>query len=338
MAGKLTHQGKIIIEMIEKFPQLPTLTLGKMLLSEHPLLFKDVEHARKRVQYFRGETGQDMRNKSTYFREHGKPNKMDVVKPSLPESFGNNEKKIFKLPIGDNNILMISDLHLPYHSTTAVELALQYGIDNNVNTIFINGDLLDFHNESRFETDPKKRSTREEFEACKQFFEYVRYLFPKVRIYWLKGNHDKRYEHWLMTKAPQLFGDSYYLLEERLSLNNYGVTLIDDAYLVKIGKLSVTHGHLLLRGVFAPVNAARGVFMRAKESCIIGHVHKVSEHQETDIDGKVMVTYSTGCLCEIYPDYAPMSNNYMHGFAHIRVEPTGEYYVQNKKIINGKIY
>jgi hypothetical protein len=40
-------------------------------------------------------------------------------------------------------------------------------------------------------------------------------------------------------------------------------------------------------GVYSlPVNAARGVFMKAKESCIIGHVHKVSEHQETDIDGK----------------------------------------------------
>lgn len=338
MAGKLTHKGEIVIELLNKFPQHPTMSLAKILYSENPLLFTSVEHARKRIQYFRGECGDKHRNESTYFKTHGKADKVDVVKPMLPESFGNNEKKVFKLPVANNNILMISDLHIPYHSVDAVMAALNYGIESNVNTIFINGDLLDFHNESRFEKDPKKRSTKDEFTACQEFFEYLKYKFPKAGIYWLKGNHDKRYEHWLMTKAPQLFGDSYYHLEERLQLNNYGVTLIDDAYLVKIGKLSVTHGHLLLRGVFAPVNAARGVFMRAKESCIIGHVHKVSEHQETDIDGKVMITYSTGCLCELYPDYAPMANNYMHGFAHIRVSDNGEYVVSNKKIINGKVY
>lgn len=336
--GKRGLSGDTVVEMIEKFPKTPTSQLGKMLFEQHPLLFRDSEHARKRVQYYRGETGEENRKQSIYFQEHGKPDKHNMIVPILPKSYGNNEKKVFKLPTACNNVLMISDLHIPYHSVDALMSAIEYGVKENVNTIFINGDLLDFHNESRFEKDPRKRNTKDEFDACQEFFAYLRYKFSKASIYWLKGNHDKRYEYWLMSKAPQLFGDSYYHLEERLQLNNYGVTLIDDAYLVKIGKLSVTHGHLLLRGVFAPVNAARGVFIRAKESCIIGHVHKVSEHQETDIDGKVMVTYSTGCLCELYPDYAPMANNYMHGFAHIRVENNGEYIVSNKKIINGKIY
>jgi metallophosphoesterase superfamily enzyme len=98
--------------------------------------------------------------------------------------------------------------------------AINFGVENKVNTIFINGDLLDFHNESRFEKDPRKRSTKDEFDACQQFFEYLRHRFPTARIYWLKGNHDKRYENWLMIKAPQLFNDPYYKLEERLQLIN----------------------------------------------------------------------------------------------------------------------
>lgn len=257
--------------------------------------------------------------------------------PKMPESYA-NKQQTFKLPIADNNILMISDLHIPYQVNEAVESAIEYGVKHKVNTVFINGDLIDFHLLSRFESDPRKRSVKDEFDAVTQFLEYLRFKLPKANVYWLKGNHCVRYEKWLMTKAPMLFMDDYYKLEDRLNLAKFRVKIIDDFVLVRMGKLFVTHGHLLLKGVFAPVNAARGVFMKAKESCIIGHVHKVSEHQETTLDGSAVITYSTGCLCELCPDYSPFANNYMHGFAHIRTEPNGDYHVRNYKIINGKIY
>jgi hypothetical protein len=152
------------------------------------------------------------------------------------------------------------------------------------------------------------------------------------------GNHDIRYEHWLMMKAGEIFDDDYYHLEQRLALHEEKVKTIEDWRLVKIGKLSVTHGHHVLKGVFAPVNSARGVYTRAKQSTIIGHVHKVSTHSETDMDGNVVTTWSTGCLSEVKPDYSPLVSNYQHGFAHITVERNGEYHVRNFQIIKGKIY
>lgn len=333
---KLSTKGLLAKELIAKFPKHGTHTLAKILYNDNPLLFKDFEDARITIRYQRGESGDNARKRSKSFKENGKVEKITTM-PRLPESYATEQKK-FKLPIADNNILMISDLHIPYHVNSAVESAINYGVEHKVNTVFINGDLLDFHHQSRFQSDPKKRQTKEEFEACKEFFEYLRFKLPKVNIYWLLGNHDIRYEEWLKIKAPMLFFDEYYLLEDRLNLAKFGVKKIDDKTLVKIGKLNVTHGHLLLRGVFAPVNAARGVFMRAKESTIIGHVHKVSEHQETTLNGTPVITYSTGCLCELNPDYSPFANNYMHGFAHIRTENNGDYHVRNFKIINGKIY
>ncbi len=334
--AKKSLKSQLAIELINKFPKHGTLTLAKILYEQNPLLYKDVEDARTTLRYNRGEIGKKARELSENFRKIGKSEKITIA-PKMPESHATGQKT-YKLPIGDNNILMISDLHIPYQVNEAVESAINYGVDNNVNTVFINGDLIDFHFQSRFESDPRKRNTKAEFDACIEFFEYLTFRLPKARIYWLKGNHDVRYEKWLMNKAPQLFMDDYYLLEDRLNLAKFGVTLLDDNVLVSIGKLFVTHGHLLLRGVFAPVNAARGVFMRAKESCIIGHVHKVSEHQETTLNGSAVITYSTGCLCELNPDYAPMANNYMHGFAHIRTENNGDYHVNNMKIIKGKIY
>lgn len=310
----------------KKYPTTSTKALAEMMYANDKLIFNSVEHARTTIRHVRGQSGDVNRKK---FK--------DSYVPKMPKSYA-EEPVYFKLPVADNNILMISDLHIPYQTNEAVETALNYGLENKVNTIFINGDLIDFHGMSRYEKDPRKRSIKQEFDAVEEFLDYLRHKFPTQNIYWLKGNHDKRYEHWLMSKAPMLFEDEYYLLEDRLRLYERRIKIIDDSTLVKIGKLFVTHGHLLLKGVFAPVNAARGVFIRAKESCIIGHVHKVSEHQETTLNGRVIVSYSTGCLCELSPGYSPFANNYIHGFAHIKTESNGEFHVRNFKIIKGKIY
>ncbi len=53
--------------------------------------------------------------------------------------------KAFKLPINHNNILLLSDIHVPYHNIQALTLALKYGLENDVNTILLNGDIIDFY-------------------------------------------------------------------------------------------------------------------------------------------------------------------------------------------------
>ena len=141
-----------------------------------------------------------------------------------------------------------------------------------------------------------------------------------------------------MEKVHEIWDDPYFHLEERLQLNNLKIKLLDDKVLVKAGKLSITHGHLIMRGFFAPVNSARGVYMKAKQSTIIGHVHKHSSHSEVNMDGDVITTYSTGSLCELKPDYSPLVSNYQHGFAHIQVKNNGDYTVNNYQIIKGQIF
>jgi hypothetical protein len=214
---------------------------------------------------------------------------------------------------------------------------LDYGKKENINTILINGDLIDFYGCSRFEKDPRKRSVKHEFDTTKEFLRILRASFTNAQIYWLKGNHDVRYEHWLMAKAPEVFDDPYYLMEERLRLNEERVHLIDDKTIVRAGKLSIHHGHLFFRGFMAPVNSARGLFMKAKQSMICSHVHKCSEHNETNLSGDLISCWSTGCLSELSPDYNPHSNNYSHGFAHIRTDNEGNYSVKNFRILKGRI-
>ena len=320
-------------EYLKKYPNYPNLKLARIIYSENNLLFNNVEQARSLIRRLTGNNGTYSRGYDDNFKTEPKP-----LNPyNLPESY-EEKREAFVLPKACNNILLISDLHIPYHNIKAITIALDYGKKNDVNTIFINGDLIDNHQVSRFETDPKKRSVKQEFDATKQFLVSLRAAFPNAAIYWLKGNHCIRWEKFLLMKVREIWDDEYFQLEERLQLNSVKVKLLDDKTLVKAGKLSITHGHHIFKGVFTPVNPSRGAFLRAKQSLIVGHLHRASHHPEVDLDGKIISCWSTGCLCELKPNYSPMVSNSQHGFAHIMVEKNGDYTVKNYQIVNGKLH
>lgn len=314
---------------------MPTLKLARIIFDEHNLKFKNVEDVRDVLRYIEGKKGnkesQKIKNTKFYMKESRPLNPYN-----LPETY-QEKREPFILPKGCDNILIISDLHIPYHDIDAITLALDYAQKEKVNTIFINGDLIDNHQVSKFESDPRKRSVKQEFDATKQFLQSLRKAFPEASIYWLKGNHCIRWEKFLLAKVHEIFDDPYFTLEERLRLNEERVVMLDDKTLVKAGKLSITHGHHIFKGIFSPVNPARGAFLKAKQSVIVGHLHRASYHPEVDLDGKVIGCWSTGCLCELKPNYSPLVSNSQHGFAHVILEGNGDYTVKNYQIINGKI-
>jgi predicted phosphodiesterase len=323
----------LVREYLKRFPDHADLTMAKKIYAENSLLFSSVETVRTMIRTIKGKMGSAKPFKDKSMFEAPTFNYNPYKLPDSDEQI----REPYQLPKANNNILLISDLHIPYHSISAITAALDYGKQENVNTIVINGDLIDFYQMSRFEKDPRKRSAKFEFDATKQFLRVLRNEFPNAQIYWIKGNHDVRYEHWLMTKAPEVFDDPYYRLEERLRLSEENIHLIGDKTLVKAGKLNIHHGHLFFKGFMAPVNSARGLFLKTKESTICGHVHKISEHTETNLSGSLTTCWSTGCLCELSPDYSPFANNYAHGFAHIKVDADRNYSVKNYRILNGKI-
>lgn len=315
---------------------MPTKALARILYKENSLLYKDEEHARKALLYIEGKSGGKKRkcvSKTEFFN----PEKRPYNPYSLPESH-QEKREPFRLPLSCNNVLMISDLHIPYHDIDAITIALDYGKKHKVNTIYINGDLIDNAMVSKFEKDLRKRSVKQEFDATKQFLVSLRKAFPKASIYWAKGNHCVRWEKFLMQKVQEIWDDPYFRLEERLKLNEERITLIDDSILVKIGKLTVAHGHHIFKGIFSPVSPARGAFMKAKQSIIVGHLHRASHHPEITADGDVISCWSTACLCELRTNYSPQVSNSQHGFAHITVEKNGDYSVKNYQIIKGKIH
>ena len=253
----------------------------------------------------------------------------------LPPSQESNYQP-YKLPTKHNDILLIGDIHVPYHNIQALTLALKYGLEREVNTILLNGDIIDFYAISRFEKDPRKRNFGHEVLMTRQLLTTIRKLFPKAAIYYKCGNHDVRYDHYIMRNAPDLLGMDEFSFESLMHLDKLDITFIPDKQIIHAGRLTILHGHELGMSVFSPVNIARGLFLRAKDSALCGHHHQSSEHSEPNINGKLTTCWSVACLCELHPDYMPI-NKHHHGFAHVRVMDTGDFEVNNYRIVNGKI-
>jgi hypothetical protein len=104
---------------------------------------------------------------------------------------------------------------------------------------------------------------------------------------------------------------------------------------MKAGWLDIIHWHEFASSVFSPVNVARGLYLRWKVSAIQWHNHQTSEHTETDMNGKIVTTWSLGCLCGLHPQYMPI-NKWNHWFAIVEVD-WEDFEVRNKRIYKWKI-
>lgn len=312
--------------------EMPTLKLARIMYAENPILFTNLEHARYTLRRIEGKAGSyklnHMKDKSFVVEEERPKNPY-----KLPES---DEEAIEHYYIeGHKKGLIMSDIHLPYHSISALSAVIEFGIKYEPDFIFINGDLTDFHSLSYFMKDPRKKRFNEELEIAKDFLENLKKIF-KCKIYFKFGNHEFRYESFLFQKAHELKGIEEFELKNLFKSRVPDLEIIEDKQLVIMNGLPFIHGHEFGRGLFNPVNAARGLFLQAKHSAVKGDCHATSKHVEKDILGKIMTTHSIGCLCGLTPKWLPL-NKWNHGFATIDLIGDNEYNFRNYEIYNGKI-
>ena len=234
--------------------------------------------------------------------------------------------------------LILSDLHIPFHERAPLIMALEYGYKHNIDSILLNGDFVDFYSCSHWQTDPRKRDFQNEINICRDILGYIRDGFPDAQIILKTGNHEERYYRYLAVKAPELLGVDKFELISIFGLDDCDVALVDDRRIIKFGKLSIIHGHEFGRTISSPVNPARGLYLRGKDTALCGHFHAASKHNEPNMNGKMTTCFSVGCLCDLHPDYSPI-NRWGHGFAIVdRIDEDGKFEVWNKDIIDGRIF
>lgn len=309
-------------------------TLARMFCQQHPQIIDcnddTINKVRGMMRKYAGRNGKSDVRQRFEIRDRN----TGETQPSMPESEV-EEKHPHWLTPGVLGVL--SDVHVPYHEPHVIATACKYFKEKGVDSILLNGDILDFWAKSRFLKIGTKPDTVEEIRRGREFLAWLRWQFKGIPIYYRLGNHEARWAHYLWTKggeiakAMQEMYGSGLGFPEFLHFDKYDITFID-AHIIKAGKLNILHGHEFGGGFFNPVNAARGAFLRGKSNILVGHHHATSEHQESNLEGDQIAAWSTGCLCELRPEYAPVSTKTNWGAAIVTHEEDGSFYVDNFRI------
>lgn len=234
---------------------------------------------------------------------------------------------------GPTKVGVLSDIHFPFHASREIAVALKECKRRGVNAILINGDMMECEGVSSWDKAPDGPTLADEIKCTQQFLDHIKSKFPKARVIFKHGNHEEWVERYIWKNAPRLFGALTMTLDQAIGRP---VEVVKDKRVIMLGKLAVIHGHEYRFAISNPVNPARGFFLRCKESVIGGHFHQFSSHSERTVTGRVITTWSTGCLRWLDPDFMPM-NNHVHGAAIIEVDGKGHYQVDNFRILDGEI-
>jgi hypothetical protein len=103
----------------------------------------------------------------------------------------------------------------------------------------------------------------------------------------------------------------------------------------KLGKLFVLHGHEIKMS-WGAVNFARLYYLKTHCNVLAFHHHQTHEYIASKLDNSIEGAWTGGCLCKLHPEYAP-NNAWNHGFTVVTWDADGDFSVQNKKIIGGKV-
>ena len=315
-----------------QFPDAPARTLARRLVREANNAIT-LEQARKRICKQFGVCGEQHRKKTRPvagrpLREAGAVLKMP---PSKAERWEPHTLNV----VGQVGVL--SDVHVPFHSEIALAAAVDHLKHLELVALVLNGDIADFYAISRYMKTPAKRDFRGELNAQRQLLAWMRQEFPGIPIILKAGNHEERWYHWLYQHAPEISDEPMMGLEAWLGLDKLGIELVQDHRPIMVGKLPILHGHEKGKGASAPVNQARGAFLRLHHTVLEGHGHRTSGHCEPDMFGSEVFCWSTGCLCDLRPEYARI-NKWNWGFASINVSGDGDFGVENYRITtDGKV-
>lgn len=308
----------------DKYPDMPSLKLARIIYKENGPMFTNVEAARTVLRSIEGKT-----DKTTKQTHKCPPRPYNPYK--LPDS---DETKFEPFILKYKRIAILSDIHVPYHNIEALTAAIDYIKKNPVEAIVLNGDLFDFHGLSKYLKDPRKKNFAQELAIGVSLIEVLQ-KETGAKIYYKLGNHDVRYQHYLWQKLGELQGVEEFEFANIIRKRLPNVTVIGDKTIIRAGSLNIVHGHEFASSIISPVNIARGLYLRAKSSSICGHHHRTSEHTEQDINGQITTTWSMGCLSELHPDYMPI-NSWNHGFCTVDIDGKN-FSVQNHRIYKGKI-
>lgn len=327
--GKPDELSEIVKDLVRKHPNAPARTLGRRLVKETNGALT-LDQARLRICRAMGVQGKRNRSQTSdksAYRKARAAGELPAIPPSLTKPWSPYDLAV------TGRVGVLSDIHIPFHHPVALKAAIDHLTDTGIDALLLNGDIADFYRISHWVKRPLERDFAGELDSVRTFLALLRKRFPRIPIVYKLGNHEERWERWLLQRAPEISDEPEMGLDVWLRTAPHNIEIIGDQRIVMLGTLPVLHGHELPKGISSPVNAARGAFMRTHHTVLVGHQHQTSGHCEPNMFHDETFVWSTGCLCGLNPEYARF-NRWNLGFAVVTVHRDGEFDVSNLRITN----
>lgn len=228
--------------------------------------------------------------------------------------------------------VVLSDLHTPFHSEPALDLALEYIKRTKPSLVILNGDIMDCYAMSRF-NDPKgpRRDMASEVHVANAVLDDIQAAAGKAEIMWGEGNHELRLPKAISIKLPDLNG--LIDLAGLLNLHKRGIKWLPvergDSFIMRLTpKLAVAHGWRYSGA--GSNNVAKLTLNDWGGSIIVGHNHSEGTHRERRGDGSEAVALVSGCLCQA-PLYRTV-DRWSRGFIAGDFDQSGRFQVDHVRI------
>jgi predicted phosphodiesterase len=190
-------------------------------------------------------------------------------------------------------VIIFSDAHFTDYTTTGFKAMLKFIEHFKPSAIICNGDAFDGAVLSRFPSInyDRKPSVLDELNYCKTHLEAIEAVRPAgCRLIWTMGNHDMRYESYLVSRVPEFSGvDNFSLKDHFPNWETCWSFWINDDTVVK-------HRHK--GGRYAGYNNVQASFC----NIFTGHTHVLTLSPISTFDQKTYWGVQTGTLADINSD------------------------------------
>jgi len=209
---------------------------------------------------------------------------------------------------------LVYDLHCPYHSEYAVDIACKILEDYKPDIAINGGDAVDMYGVSRFDRDPDRfiNSIQKEIDV----FHEVQWRFmdaAPTQWYLLKGNHEDRLRKYLW-RNPELHSLRSLQLPAVLGLDIFDMPMINE---LNIGKTTFRHGDIIRKhSAYTGKALLENVGYSHSEFC--GHTHRGGLHYKTTGNGMVQGV-ECYCLCDISKADYTRDPNWQMGMVVVEV-------------------
>ncbi len=230
-------------------------------------------------------------------------------------------------------ILIIPDVHRPYHNKSAWALLLRFAHQWKPDVIAVMGDFADCYAVSFHDKDPSRlHNLKAELADVNVGFDELDAIGAGRKIA-VEGNHEARGDRYIAQRCPELHG--MVSMREAMGIDRRGWEWVPYRSHTNIGQLQITH---------ECGNAGPLAHIKARDSfgtnVVISHTHRMAVSYAGDVGGSTNVGAMFGWL----GDAAEVS--YMHkiamrgwqlGFGTGRMESNGVVHLQAHPIISGKV-